>query len=389
MSQQMDAWLLSHVPLPLQRIGPYQLAWWQWLALLLLLFCAWGLSSPLGRISRRLLTRVARRTGTPVDDALFNNLGGPIRLAWTTVLCVAGLPWLGLHEQARGSVHSGLRAAGLLAFFWALLRVVDVLRRNLADSSWGLHHPASRSLLPIAAKLAELFVVALALLSFLSELGYPVTSLVAGLGIGGVAVALGAQKTLENLFGAFAIGTDQPFLQGDTVRVGDLVGTVEVIGLRSTRIRTADRTLVTIPNGKLADMQIESLSARDRLRFNCTLGLGYDTGPAQLRAVLAGLERVLREHPRLWPDTVTVRFSGFAESSLNVDVMAWFLTSDWNEFLAIREDTLLRFMEVVEREGSSFAFPTRTLHMVAPTPAQSFREPTSARENRLETRGNT
>jgi MscS family membrane protein len=121
-------------------------------------------------------------------------------------------------------------------------------------------------------------------------------------------------------------------------------------------------------------MQIESLAARDRLRLSCTLGLGYGTRPAQLRAVLAGLERVLREHPKLWPDTVTVRFAGFGESSLNVDVMAWFLTSDWNEFLAIREETLLRFMEVVEREGSSFAFPTRTLHMVTPQEAPSLRE---------------
>lgn len=204
----MDAWLLSQLPLPLQRIGPYQLAWWQWLALLLLGSCAWGLASPLGSLSQRLLTRIARRTDTPWDDALVANLGGPVRLAWATALCLAGLPWLGLHERARGSMHGVLRAAGLLAFFWALLRVVDVLRRNLAGSSWGLHHPASRSLLPIAAKLAELFVAVLALVSFLSELGYPVTSLVAGLGIGGVAVALGAQKTLENLFGAFAIGTD-------------------------------------------------------------------------------------------------------------------------------------------------------------------------------------
>jgi len=373
MSQQMDAWLLQHLPSRLQQPGPYQLAWWQWLALVLLVLAAWGLATPLSHLTRGLLTRLARRTATPWDDALFGNLRGPLRLAWTTALCFAGLPWLHLAEHARSSLHSALRVAALAAFFWALLRAVEVVRRDLAESSWGQGHPATRSLLPIAGKLGQLFVFVLAVLTLLSELGYQVTSLVAGLGIGGVAVALGAQKTLENVFGAFAIGSDQPFLQGDTVRVGDLVGTVEVIGLRSTRIRTPDRTLVTIPNGKLADMQIESLAARDRLRLSCTLGLGYGTRPAQLRAVLAGLERVLREHPKLWPDTVTVRFSGFAESSLNVDVMAWFLTSDWNEFLAIREDTLLRFMEVVEREGSSFAFPTRTLHMVAPSEASSLR----------------
>ncbi|HKO90911.1 MAG TPA: mechanosensitive ion channel family protein [Polyangiaceae bacterium] len=370
MSQQMDAWLLTHLPGPLQQLGPYQLAWWQWLALCLLVLVAWGLATPLSHLSRGLLTRIARRTATSWDDKFFSNLRGPLRLVWTTVLCLAGLPWLRLSDAARGSLLSVLRVAALAAFFWALLRAVDVARRHWTESAWG--HPATRSLLPIAGRLGELFVVVLAVLTLLSELGYQVTSLVAGLGIGGVAVALGAQKTLENLFGALAIGTDQPFLQGDTVRVGDLVGTVEAIGLRSTRIRTPDRTLVTIPNGKLADMQIESLAARDRLRLSCLLTLDYGTRPGQLRAVLSGLERVLREHPKLWPDTVIVRFAGFGESSLNVEVAAWFLTSDWNEFLAIREDTLLRFMEVVEREGSSFAFPTRTVHMVAPHEAPSL-----------------
>ncbi|MGH7617378.1 MAG: mechanosensitive ion channel family protein, partial [Gemmatimonadaceae bacterium] len=172
-----------------------------------------------------------------------------------------------------------------------------------------------------------------------------------------------AQKTVENLFGAFSIGVDQPFREGDFVKVDDFVGTVEGIGLRSTRFRTLDRTIITLPNGRLADMRLESFTARDRLRFAAVIGLVYDTSATQMRAVLEGFERVLREHPTIWPDAIVVRFSELAASSLNIEVMAWFRTSDWGEFQRIRQDILLRFMDVVEEAGTSFAFPTTTVHL--------------------------
>jgi MscS family membrane protein len=206
-------------------------------------------------------------------------------------------------------------------------------------------------------------VLAIAVVAMLAQFGYPVASLVAGLGIGGLAVALAAQKTVENLFGAFSIGVDQPFREGDFVKIEDFVGTVEAIGLRSTRVRTLDRTLVSIPNGKLAELRVETFTARDRIRLFCTLGLVYETTSQQMREVLAGLERILRKHPKIWPEAVIVRFKEFGASSLDIDVMAWFQTQDWNEFQLIRQEVLLDFMGVVEAAGSSFAFPTRTLHI--------------------------
>jgi MscS family membrane protein len=172
---------------------------------------------------------------------------------------------------------------------------------------------------------------------------------------------------MENLFGAFSIGADQPFREGDFVRIEDFVGTVEHIGLRSTKVRTLDRTLITVPNGRLAEMRLESFSARDRIRLACTIGLVYETSAGQMREVLAGLERVLREHPKIWPDAVVVRFMAFGASSLDIEVMAWFQTSDWGEFQAIRQDVLIDFMDVVERARTGFAFPTRTIHL-APAP---------------------
>lgn len=207
-------------------------------------------------------------------------------------------------------------------------------------------------------------MVAAAGVTLLSGLGYPVTSLIAGLGIGGLAVGLGAQKTLENLFGAFALAVDQPFREGDFVKVDDFVGTVESIGMRSTRVRTLDRTVISIPTGKLADSPLESFAARDRIRLAFTLGLVYGTTVAQVREVLAGLEEVLRKHPRIWPGAVVVRFKEHAASSLDIEVMAWLMTTDYAEFQKIREDVLLGFTHVVERARTSFAFPTRTVHLV-------------------------
>jgi MscS family membrane protein len=223
--------------------------------------------------------------------------------------------------------------------------------------------------LPLSARIGKVVVAAIAIVGVLSLFGYPVASLVAGLGLGGLALALAAQKTVENLFGAFSIGVDQPFREGDFVKIEDFVGTVEAIGLRSTRFRTLDRTIITIPNGRLAEMRLESFTARDRLRFSAVIGRVYETTGPQMREVLAGFERVLRQHPRLWQDAVVVRFREFAASSLDIEVMAWFATADWGEFQVIRQEVLLQFMDVVAAAGTSMAFPTRTIH-VASLPAE-------------------
>jgi len=179
----------------------------------------------------------------------------------------------------------------------------------------------------------------------------------------------GAQKTVENLFGSISLAVDQPFLVGDFVKVEDFVGTVEDIGLRSTRFRTLDRTLVSIPNGKLADQRLESFAARDRMRLATTIGVEYRTTRAQMGEVLEGFERVLRGHPKIWPDSIVVKFKEFGPSSLDIEIMAWFQVPTWADFQLCRQEVLLGFMKVVEDAGTAFAFPTRTVHVVnAPDP---------------------
>jgi MscS family membrane protein len=169
------------------------------------------------------------------------------------------------------------------------------------------------------------------------------------------------------VFGSVSIGVDQPFRVGDLVKIEDFFGVVERIGLRSTSIRTQDRTLVTLPNGRLADMRVENFSVRDRMRIGCTLGLVYGTPSATLRAVNAAVEQRLRAHPAIWPDLVQVRLTRLAASSVDIDVSAWFVVSDPDVLAVIRDELLLGFLEDIEAAGAQLAFPTQTIHVAPPS----------------------
>ena len=156
---------------------------------------------------------------------------------------------------------------------------------------------------------------------------------------------------------------DRPIQVGQFCRYGDKIGTIESIGLRSTRVRSLDRTVVTIPNSEFSSLQLENFAARDRIRFHTVLGLRYETTSDQLRFALVELRRFLLSHPRVNPDPARVRFVGFGAYSLDLEIFAYVDTSDWAEFLAIREDLLLQIMDIVEKSGSGFAFPSQTLYV--------------------------
>lgn len=360
------------IPDAFREIGPAGLAWWQWIGVLVVSLAAVILGRLAAALVRRALARAVARSSTTWDDQLLDRLNGPLRLFAAVVLARFGLPWLQLPYDAHDTARDILVVVIGLAIVWTASGVIDVLVAHVAAGTWAQARPSSRALILLGGRIVKAIVIAIAGVALLGGLGVPIASLVAGLGIGGIALAFGAQKTVENLFGAFSLGVDQPLREGDFVRVeADVLGTVETVGLRSTRIRTLDRTVVTLPNGRLADMRIETFALRDRCRLATTVGLVYSTSAGQLRDVLDGLERTLRAHPAIWPDDVVVRFSGFGASSLDIEIMAWLQTGDWGQFRTWRQELLFEFMAVVERAGSSFAFPTRTLHLELPVaPAQ-------------------
>jgi MscS family membrane protein len=368
-------WMLELLPSWAQRPGPYDLLLWQWLVLPVLLTLGWIIGAILGRLTRGVAHRLVRRTQVQWDDKLLDVMAGALRWGWTVLVLRAAIPLLGLYAPASRGINGLLGAAMLLVLFWGLVRFIDVVGRAMTTSRWASNLPASRALVPLGTRVTKAVVVVIAVITMLSQLGYPVASLIAGLGIGGIALALAAQKTVENLFGAFSIGVDQPFREGDTVKIEDFVGTVEAVGLRSTRIRTADRTLITMPNAKVAEARIESFAARDRIRFSHTIGLVYETSGAQMRSILGGFEHVLRQQSRIWPDSVVVRFMGFGACSLDIEVACWFETTNYDEYRLFREEVLLGFMAVVEAAGSAFAYPTHTVHVVNERPKRAADAP--------------
>src|SRR5262249_42431664 len=244
-----------------------------------------------------------------------------------------------------------------LAFTWFLIRLIDAMARVTTARWVASGQLAAISVVPLARRALKAFVGLLALLAIFQNLGFNATGILAGLGVGGLAVALAAQKSLENLFGGLSLIADQPVRVGDMCRFGSQQGTVEDIGLRSTRVRTLDRSVVTIPNADFATLQLENLAARDRMRLTTTIALRCQTTPDQLRGVLVALKRLLESHPKVSPDSARVRFTHLGTSSLDVEILAFVNTGDIDEFLAVQEDLLLQIMDIITASGTGFAFP--------------------------------
>ncbi|MGD8896956.1 MAG: mechanosensitive ion channel family protein [Acidobacteriota bacterium] len=359
-----DRWIRDRLPEALLLPGPFGIVLrWQWLALPLLLLGAWALGRLLGGVTRAVLGRLLARTKNTWDDRLLRRIGPPLTFAWGLAAFSVGLSSLSLTARAEDLFREAVHAGVIVVVFWALWRSVDVLVDILLGSPWAAVSPSARNLLQIGSNISKGVVAGVGALAVLSAFGYPVTTLLAGLGIGGLAFAFGAQKTVENLFGSISLAVDQPFRVGDFVKVDDFVGTVEEIGIRSTRFRTLDRTVISIPNGKLSDQRLETFAVRDRMRLATIIGVEYSTTHEQMQQVLEGFERVLREHPKIWPDAMVVKFKEFGASSLDIEIMAWFQVPTWGDFQLCRQEVLLGFMKVVEEAGTGFAFPTRTLHV--------------------------
>lgn len=268
-----------------------------------------------------------------------------------------------MSESARYFITAAGRALILLSIVWYAIRLVDVAALALEHKLAERGDSTALTIVPVGRRVAKLFLLLLALLAGLQNLGFNVLSLLAGLGVVGIGVALAAQKTFEDFFGALAILFDQPVKRGDFCRFGDRLGTVEDIGLRSTRLRSLDRTVVTVPNSEFSHIQLENFGPRDRILFRTILGLRYETSADQLRHVMNGLRDLLENDEHVGEDPCRVRFVEFGAFSLDLEVFCYIQTQDWAEFLGYRENLLLRMIDVVEASGTGFAFPSQTLYL--------------------------
>jgi MscS family membrane protein len=359
----------QHLPHLLVRLSLLSIPLWVWIAFLLLIpvaLLAGVFTVALVRAPAWLLARINHRAA---HSEVWTNIRGPVLLFATAAAHTIGMRMITVPLLFREYYIKVQGTALLFAVAWLSWDFVTVWTRRVRRRLTAPEERGPLSLTLLLHRMTKVAIVTTALLSILYLAGFNLSAALAGLGIGGIAIALAAQKTIENLFGGISILSDRVMRVGDFCRVGETVGTVEDIGLRSTRIRTVERGLISVPNGSLATANVENLSARDKMRIFCKLCLRYETSREQLERVLQQVGTTLREHPRLESSSTWIRLAKLAESSLELEMQAYVLTREYDEYTAVREGLLFRVMDIVEDCGTSLAFPSQTVYLAGKSEA--------------------
>jgi MscS family membrane protein len=335
---------------------------WQWLGLLLAIPIAAAAGWLVLALLQVPLRWWARRRGQH-DVASWRSVPGPVWLVAATTFHRAFVAYLGMPLLQRQYYFIVVSVAFIIGASWTFWHAIQWFLRRVRNRALSHGHSGTGSLMLLGERLIKAAVFVMATLAVFSALGFNMTTALAGLGIGGLAIGFGAQKTIENLFGGVSVLGDEVIRVGDVCTFGDRSGVVEDIGLRSTRVRTEERTLLAIPNGTVATINVENLSRRDKILFKTNLRLRPETKSDHLRFVLSEIRRLLYSHPKIETKTVRVRLIDLSGNSPTIELLSYVLTADFNEFAAVREDLLLRMMDLVDQSGTGLAMPSQVLYL--------------------------
>lgn len=297
---------------------------------------------------------------------------GPLRFLIMILIFRSGFDLIAPSLSARALFEA--KTLLVLAVYWVMLGIVDVVMYRLADRMKRNGQQDAAVLLKPASTGVKLIIALLAIISWMDNLGYEVTTILAGLGVGGVAVALAAQKSLENLIGSITIYASQPVHVGDFCKFGDTLGVVEEIGLRATQLRTLSRTVVHIPNAMFASGKIENLSQRDKILYRTRLRLSYNDAPAQVKQVLVKIRELIEQHKFIDEENSRVRFLEFGEYAQELELYVYIKTKDFIEYLEYRENINLSIHEIIESAGAHLTVPVKAISL---TPESALVSPST------------
>ena len=351
---KLPAWAVKH-----QLAG---MPLWQWFALILLIPVAAGAGWLVLLLLEIPLRWWTRRHGA-TELARWSSVSAPGWLLAGAIIHRILASYLGMPLLQRHYYSQVITVAGIIGGNWILWRVIRWFMRGVRNRALAGGLNGTGSLMLLGERIVKAVIFVMALFLVLGVLGFNLTTALAGVGIGTLAIGFGAQQTIANLFGGVSVLGDEVIRVGDLCKFGDRTGTVEDIGLRSTRVRTEERTLLAIPNGTVATINVENLSRRDKILFKAILGLHLETSPDQLRKVLSEIRRVLESHGKIEKQTLRVRLVELASSAINVELLCYVLTRDFDEFAGVREELLLHIMNFVEESGTTLASPTQTLYL--------------------------
>ncbi len=348
--------------LPWLREALFDIPLWQYLASLIFIFLAFYVSKLLDWLVHGQLRRWAATTETKLDDLLLQLLRGPVKIVAFVILLHVGLRIFSWPEWFADFFSKGLKLIVAVSITYMALKLIDLLLGYWRQRAHvGADKSFNDQLLPIIRNTVKVFIVIVAVLLTLQNLGLNITSLIASLSIGGLALSLAAQDTVANLFGAVAVLTDKPCQVGDRIKVEGYEGVVEAIGLRSTRVRNADGHLITIPNKTMGNATITNIASRPFIRTVMTVGITYATPMEKVKRALGILEEVFTRHPLT--QEVLVTFNKFADSALNIEIVHLWNGTDQKLHARDLQALNLAVKERFDREGIEFAFPTQTVYV--------------------------
>jgi len=337
---------------------------WQYFGILILIFISVVLHKLLSWLFSRVLTRVMIKLGNRhIVRRVIQPIARPLSVLMIILLLMLLFPILQLPVNLYKYVVIGFKV--LIPFYVILVfyRMVDVVSAFLEKLAAKTDSTLDDQLIPLLRKTLKLFVVIIGILFILQNLEVDITILLASLSIGGLAFALAAQDTIKNFFGSIMIFVDRPFQIGDLIVSEGISGTVEEVGFRSTRIRTFHNSLISIPNGRLADKTIDNLGMRVYRRFKTNISVTYDTPPDMLEAFTEGLRQIAKQHPKTRKDYYEIHLNDMADSSLNILFYIFFKVPNWSEELKARHQIILAIINLADELGIRFAFPTETIHI--------------------------
>lgn len=346
---------------------------WRVVAALAAIILAFALKKLLITTMVKFLLHLARKTKTELDEMLVEAIRPP--LGGVAVLAGFFVGSLVIRfpsepvDVARFA-NGILRTFAILIVAWALYRCVRVIVYMLDKITSKTESELDDQLVPFIEKFLKVVVIVLGFILIVREWGYDINGLLAGLGLGGLALALAAKDTLSNLFGSIMIITDRPFVLGDWIQTPGVEGTVEEIGFRSTKVRTFANSLVSVPNSVIANSIVENWSRMFKRRIFFKLGVTYKSSVNQVREAVERVKEVVRNHDDIRQDFWLVNFSDFNDSSLDIMVYCFTKTTAWAEFMSVQEDLLFKIMEKIREIGVSVAFPSRSVYMENPDPKE-------------------
>ena len=355
-------WLRSKMPKSLLGLG-FLMEHWQWLALLALVLVALVLDRLVVLISHHSVAGYLQHRLADIEAPRLKRALRPVGLLAASLVSWAGIYWLGLPTGVLEALQVAVHFTVASSFVWASYRLVDVAAAVLEIRAASTGNKFDDLLVPLVRKTFKIAVTAFGLVFIADTLRLPIRSILAGIGIGGLAVALAAQDLIKNLFGSLLVIMDRPFSVGDYVQIGSVDGTVEELGFRSTRIRTPQNSLITLPNSGLITTAVDNLGARQYRRWRTTLSLTYDTPPEKIEAFCEGVRELIRQHPDTRKEGFQVAFNEFSASSLDVMLHLFFEVPDWGTELAARQQLGLDILRLASDLGVEMAFPTQTVHL--------------------------